>query len=76
MDSFNNFCKTGESKYLDSIPDEIIEKMITESAKFLWERKGKRKLQKTLMRHYNLNDDGNEKSSPKENERPPLKAIP
>ena len=61
MDSFNNFCKTGESKYLNGIPDEIIEKMITESAKFLWERKGKRKLQKTLMRHYHLNDDGNEK---------------
>ena len=69
MESFNNFCKTGESKYLDSIPDEIIEKMITESVKFLWERKGKRKLQKTLMSHYCLNDDGNEKSSPKENEK-------
>ena len=75
MDSFNNFCKTGESKYLDSIPDEIIEKMITESAKFLWERKGKRKLQKTLMRHYNLNDDGNEKSSPKENEKHAEKLV-
>ena len=46
MESFNNFCKTGESEYLDDIPKNIIQKMIQESVKFLWERKGKRKLQK------------------------------
>ena len=69
MESFSNFCKTGEFEYLDNIPENIIQKMIQESVKFLWERKGKRKLQKTLMRHFNLNDDGNEKSVSKENEK-------
>jgi superfamily II DNA or RNA helicase len=69
MEFMNKFCKTGDTKYLKNVPEDLLNRMIDINVSLLWKREGDRHIQKNLMAFFNLNDDGNEKTPNKASER-------
>ena len=67
MGLLRKFCDSGNPEHLKNIPEDIVNRMIDESVGYLWDRTGKRNIQKILMHAYNLDDDGREKVDVKDN---------
>ena len=61
MESFRKFCNSNDPKYLEEVPEHVIDVAVSGCTKYLKERRGKRLTQKIFMNAFGLNDDGNEK---------------